>query len=786
MPMTPIFGPRDPLAMTFTLQFLSKLTIGRKLALIGAMFALPLAFLLYSVIAEKSIAIDFARKEISGNHFLAALTTAQMALQRGTATRLDEVAGVRAAGSGPAGTDEIAAPAIDGIVSAAKQFDDVPVDPALATAAVDAARAFLADSANLAADQLAARHTKVAAKLRDLIARVGDQSNLILDPDLDSFYTMYAVVVTLPELTDRLMDLSVLTSAIAEKRTLSVEDRAQFMILMGQFESARQDLIKAVEAAYRGNPDGRLKAGLDPDYRAATATLNFLAAGMKGHVLQRDGLPVDAHAAAQLRDAGLTVIERVTKKAAAELDRLLQARIAGFEQRLWWTLVLAAAIALLAVALAGWIGRGISRSLAGMSTTMTELAASNLDVAIPGLERRDEVGAMAKAVQVFKENAIENQRLVEERDRQAQELKASEQKFRTLIGNIPGACYRCANDAAYTIEFMSDAIETLSGYPAAEFLGVRVRSYAGLIHPDDVAPVRQATGEAVANKRPYAIDYRIFHRDGSVRWVHDKGQGQFDDDGNLQHLDGAIFDVTGHRHLEQELARKEQLATIGTVAATVSHELRNPLAAIRNSLATVALRTRDKGLGVEPALERADRNIDRCARIIYDLLEYTQPRQLARTATDLDQWLENVLLARSLPDGITLATDLAAGSTASIDHEQFKQVIKRLIKNAVAALTSPTWHPDDRHPRQITVSSTTAGPHVRLTIGDSGPGIPADVLPRVFEPLFTTRNFGAGLGLPITRQIVEQHGGTIAIESPPDGGTAVTISLPRLAQQAAA
>src|SRR4030095_7155519 len=142
---------------------------------------------------------------------------------------------------------------------------------------------------------------------------------------------------------------------------------------------------------------------------------------------------------------------RVPKKAAPELDRLLQARIAGFESRLWWTLALAATIALLAVALAGWIGRGISRSLAGMSTTMTELAGSNLEGAIRRLgrrrARRDEVGAMAKAVQVFKDNAIETRRLVEERDRQAQELKLSEQKFRTLIANIPGSCYRCANSA---------------------------------------------------------------------------------------------------------------------------------------------------------------------------------------------------------------------------------------------------------------------------------------------------------------------------------------------------
>ena len=172
--------------------------------------------------------------------------------------------------------------------------------------------------------------------------------------------------------------------------------------------------------------------------------------------------------------------------------------------------------------------------------------------------------------------------------------------------------------------------------------------------------VDKIVAEALSHRRPYAIDYRIIHRDGSVRWVHEKGQGEFDDDGNLQHLDGAIFDVTAHRHLEEELTRKEQLATIGTVAATVSHELRNPLAAIRNSLATVALRTRDKGLRVESALERADRNIERCARIIYDLLEYTQPRHLARTATDLDQWLERTS-ARPDPAGGSLPQGRSRG-----------------------------------------------------------------------------------------------------------------------------
>ena len=106
--------------MTPATLFPSKLTIGRKLALIGAMFALPLAFLLYSVVAEKNIAIDLARKEISGNHFLTTLTTAQMALQRSTAAHLDEIAGIRAAGAGPADGHNKALQAVEGVTSAAR------------------------------------------------------------------------------------------------------------------------------------------------------------------------------------------------------------------------------------------------------------------------------------------------------------------------------------------------------------------------------------------------------------------------------------------------------------------------------------------------------------------------------------------------------------------------------------------------------------------------------------------------------------------------------------------
>jgi signal transduction histidine kinase len=97
-------------------------------------------------------------------------------------------------------------------------------------------------------------------------------------------------------------------------------------------------------------------------------------------------------------------------------------------------------------------------------------------------------------------------------------------------------------------------------------------------------------------------------------------------------------------------------------------------------------------------------------------------------------------------------------------------------------LQDPAWQPAKGHARRIILRSERVGSHVRLSARDTGPGIPPDVLPRIFEPLFTTKNFGVGLGLPTVRQIVEQHGGTIEVDSTVEVGTTVTIWLPRLAE----
>jgi signal transduction histidine kinase len=235
----------------------------------------------------------------------------------------------------------------------------------------------------------------------------------------------------------------------------------------------------------------------------------------------------------------------------------------------------------------------------------------------------------------------------------------------------------------------------------------------------------------------------------------------------------------------ERLARQERLSMLGQVAGTVSHELRNPLSAIRNSMALVRQLTVGKAMGVERAIERVDRNVNRCARIIDDILDFTRVRELTREPIKLDAWLGETLAEIAVPPSVSVRREFLFDDEVALDRERFRQIVVNLVDNAAQALADAGWTPTDDRQRTIILRTEAAGPHVRLSVTDNGPGIPQDRLPKIFEPLFTTKSFGVGLGLPTVRQIVEQHGGTIDVESTVDVGTVFTIWLPRQAAPAA-
>jgi PAS domain S-box-containing protein len=138
----------------------------------------------------------------------------------------------------------------------------------------------------------------------------------------------------------------------------------------------------------------------------------------------------------------------------------------------------------------------------------------------------------------------------------ASRLRANEALLRSLVANLPGAVYRCACDADWTMLWLSEAIETISGDPASDFIGSAVRTFASVIHPDDREQVERSVFDAVEAGRPYTLEYRIVRPDGEERWVLERGQGQLAGDGR-QWLDGAIFDITTRRAAERALRERE-------------------------------------------------------------------------------------------------------------------------------------------------------------------------------------------------------------------------------------
>jgi signal transduction histidine kinase len=231
---------------------------------------------------------------------------------------------------------------------------------------------------------------------------------------------------------------------------------------------------------------------------------------------------------------------------------------------------------------------------------------------------------------------------------------------------------------------------------------------------------------------------------------------------------------------EAELLKKERLSALGQLTATVAHELRNPLSSIRNTLYSLREMAAGKGLQIDRPMGRIERSIARCDEIIADLLEYARSRELKCTRLPLDAWLQEVLEEQKIPDGITLDRALGAPSAVvEIDADRFRRVIINLVDNAVQAVAELG---EEAAARRISVT-THADDTAEILIEDTGPGIAQENLAKVFEPFFSTKPFGTGLGLPTVRQIVEQHNGTIAIASTPGKGTSIEIRLPTAAMQ---
>jgi PAS domain S-box-containing protein len=243
---------------------------------------------------------------------------------------------------------------------------------------------------------------------------------------------------------------------------------------------------------------------------------------------------------------------------------------------------------------------------------------------------------------------------------------------------------------------------------------------------------------------------------------------------------------------QDEILQKSKLSQLGQLTATVAHELRNPLGAVRTSAFILQKRLQGKEPALLPVLQRINNGVVRCDEIITQLLDFSRSRALQLEKVVIDSWLEALVReeADKLPRTITIDCALNLGDwTADIDAARMNRVFINLISNAAEAMVGKGEARIDSkdEPPTITITTARSARGIEISVRDNGPGIPPEIMEKIFEPLFTTKSFGTGLGVPAVKNILEQHGGGLEVTTEVGKGACFTAWIPeRIAQSEAA
>ncbi|MDO6637963.1 MHYT domain-containing protein [Pseudoalteromonas carrageenovora] len=365
-------------------------------------------------------------------------------------------------------------------------------------------------------------------------------------------------------------------------------------------------------------------------------------------------------------------------------------------------------------------------------------------------------------------------------------LEEKEQKYRSLMDNMPGVAFRCRFDDNWTMLFISPNIIELTGYNPNEFTEHCIE-FNDLVLKADQKHIIDEVTQAVETKSQYSIEYRIRHRNGKILWLLDKGSIDFDSQGNPKWIDGVLVDITERKEYEENLEQAKFKAEEAAHAkqsfmANMSHEIRTPM----NSIIGFSDLLMDTPLDQEQQKHLV--TVNNAARSLLRLLnEILDSAKLERGKLTIEPvhfslkpvidsiistfWLE----AKKKDLNLTLKIKDSVSSTYYGDPDRLRQVLTNLIGNAIKFTEKGS----------VTVTvGTTQNQHLFFEVQDTGIGIAKDRVQAVFQPFeqadgTTTRRFGGtGLGTTISKQLVELMGGSINLVSELGRGTCFYFSLP--------
>jgi PAS domain S-box-containing protein len=372
-----------------------------------------------------------------------------------------------------------------------------------------------------------------------------------------------------------------------------------------------------------------------------------------------------------------------------------------------------------------------------------------------------------------------------QRQQAEKELRWSEERFRLFGDNIDNVLWII--DTSGDIVYLSRAFEEIWGVKP-EFVYENQPHWLNFVHPDDVERVREADENTVTHG--FNITYRIMRPDGTVRWVRDRAFPLHDEQGVLFGEVGIAEDVTESLAAEEAMREVQRMESIGILAGGIAHDFNNLLTSMLGQASLVQYKL-GEGHPARDNVFKVIKSAERAADLTRQLLAYAGKGNFQIEPLDLNDLIrENVgLLEVALPKQAHLHIHLAAVLAPVLaDRGQMQQVVMNLVINAAESIhtdsgevhitTALVTLSDEAHPRCVGNIQLPAGSYVCLRVQDTGMGMDGETQQRIFDPFFSTKQHGRGLGLSATLGIVHTHHGGVVLESEPGQGTMFTLYLP--------
>ncbi|MDO9070574.1 MAG: PAS domain-containing protein, partial [Deltaproteobacteria bacterium] len=368
--------------------------------------------------------------------------------------------------------------------------------------------------------------------------------------------------------------------------------------------------------------------------------------------------------------------------------------------------------------------------------------------------------------------------ILDRRQQAEDSLLESEEKYRLLVSKLPALVFKGYAD--WAVDFFDDKIEALTGYSKAEFDSRRLK-WSEVIQSEDLPSVKDAFIQALRTNQSYVREYRIQAKDGRILWIQEKGQIIRHPNGRIDYISGVFFDITERNIVEEERLIFSKMESLGVLAGGIAHDFNNILTVILGNinLAMLDLPVDSGGQEILTEAEKACFQAQNLARQLLTFAKGGAPiKELVAIGPLLRESATFACRGSAVRGDFTLPDNLWA---LEVDPGQINQVFQNLIINAIQAMPGSGTIKIQAENLVLPAESDlplSAGRYVKISFQDQGGGMPAGYLAKIFDPYFTTKQKGSGLGLATSYFIIKNHHGHIAVESKLRVGTTFTIYLP--------